>query len=131
MVQGYIIHQRNKNQKNIITFLSMKSPFSFPFLLTLFTAEEEGFETYRFSTRCRYFCSVLPSKISDNGFEPPNSLPDCLSSCSLCSLRKRRGSNPRLGFPNAGFRNRCLQPLSHSSLSIYKQNRIPIKLAFF
>jgi site-specific DNA recombinase len=32
----------------------------------------------------------------------------------------RRGgdSNPRLSFPNAGFRNRCLQPLSHLSRSI-------------
>ncbi len=125
MVQEHIINLRNKNQKNFITFLFVKSPFSFPFLLTSFTAEEEGFETYRFSTRCRYFCSVSPSKISDNGFEPPNSLPDCLSSCSLRSLRKRRGSNPRLSFPNAGFRNRCLQPLSHSSLSIINKIEYP------
>lgn len=26
--------------------------------------------------------------------------------------------NSRLGFPNAGFRNRCLQPLSHASVLI-------------
>jgi site-specific DNA recombinase len=33
------------------------------------------------------------------------------------SWRRGRDSNPRLSCPNAGFRNRCLQPLSHLSRS--------------
>ena len=34
---------------------------------------------------------------------------------SLRSVRKRRDLNPRLGYPNTGFRNQYIQPLCHAS----------------
>ncbi len=78
------------------------------------TAEREGFEHYMFGTPFTSYS--LRSVRYVQGFSNPS------LKLRFKLLRRERDSNPRTSFPVAGFRNRCLRPLSHLSFTSFSRD---------